>query len=98
MVLLFSAVAGGQEFDPTRPIVGSAGAIKNQSVKKTLVLQSIVNHGHGKTVIINDKILKLGERIAQYRLTKINAKSVVLSSQEKRITLSLFSEIMAKSQ
>ena len=86
-----------QEIDPTRPLFGASETV-NKKVNQTIKLQSIVNNGQDLTVVINGKLLKVGDRIEQYQLEKINNNSVVLSSPEKRLELSLFSPIVAKSQ
>lgn len=98
-VLIFLPLshAVAQEVDPTRPLFGESQASSNK-VTQAIELQSIINNGQQLTVVINGRLLKVGDKIEQYQLKKINKNSVVLSSTDKHLELSLFSPIVAKSQ
>ncbi len=82
--------------DPTQPfgraVMGSAPVEKiNQ-----MTLESII-HGNGvHTVIINGKLLKVGDYIGDFKLVAVNDKSVVLRSEDERKKLHIFSELTAK--
>lgn len=93
---MFSGQLIAQEADPTRPLSGASKVI-DKNVKQAIQLQSIVDDGEHSTVIINGQVLKVGDRIEQYQLEQINKNNVVLSSTDKRLELSLFSAIVAKS-
>jgi len=92
---LLSVSAVAKQTDPTRPFSGSSAAVKKAKVNQ-LVLQSIVEQGGEKSVIVSGKLLKLGDKIGQYRLDEINTNQVTLISAEKRLTLPLFSNVVAK--
>lgn len=94
---MLSGNAVAQQTDPTRPFSGGSEAVNKIAVQR-MKLQSIVENGQDLTVVINGKLLKVGDRIEQYQLEKINKNSVVLTSADKRLELSLFSPIVAKSQ
>jgi hypothetical protein len=88
----FSSLA---ETDPTKPLWGSK-VLQVSKAKSRLVLQSIISNGEVKKVIINGKILKVGDRVSAYKVTAIKAKSVKLSSADKNIELTLFSNAVVK--
>ncbi|GHE99095.1 hypothetical protein [Thalassotalea profundi] len=94
LVFMLTGQVVAQEVDPTRPLSGSS-TVAYHHVKSTMQLQSIVDNGEHSTVIINGKVLKVGDRIEQYQLKQINKKNVVLSSPDKHLELSLFSPIVA---
>ena len=94
LLLVQSAGVSGQEVDPTRPLFAtSSNVIKSNS--KAMQLQSIVDNGQGATVIISGKVLKIGDHIEGYQLKSIYKNSVVLVSDEKRLTLSVFTPVVA---
>lgn len=78
--------------DPTKPLFGSKQATVVK-VGNKLALESILRSGSSATAIINGKALKVNDNIGEYRLTKINNDSVVLSSPEKEVRLSLFASV-----
>lgn len=78
--------------DPTKPFGVFAGSGSAEKVEK-LQLQSII-HGDGiHTVIINNKLLKVGDYIGEYKLIAVNDKNVILRSEEERKQLFIFSEL-----
>lgn len=82
--------------DPTQPF--GRAAIGSTAVEKTnqMILESII-HGNGvHTVIINGKLLKVGDYIGDFKLVAVNDKSVVLRSEDERKKLHIFSELTAK--
>ncbi len=87
-----------QSKDPTRPFVSGESNNMVTRAKGQLVLQTIVEQGDTKRVIINGKLLNIGDQISQYKLQKIANNYVVLSSPEQELTLSLFSTVVAKSR
>jgi hypothetical protein len=91
----FSLTVAAQQSDPTRPFGANNAAVK-KSKENQLVLQSIVDQGGEKNAIVSGKLLKLGDKIGQYRLDEINKNQVILISAEKRLTLPLFSNVVAK--
>ena len=65
-------------------------------VKNKLVLQSII-HGDGiHTAVINGKVIKPGEQVAQYRLEAINDASVVLRNDDETLKLYVFKQSIIK--
>ncbi len=97
--ICFTLPIFAQQADPTRPF-----SMKNSSassaIMKTnqLILQSIVGESEQKNVVISGKVLKLGDTIGEYTLHQINDNDVVLKSSEKTVTLSLFSDVVAKTK
>ncbi len=83
------------ETDPTKPLWGGK-VLQANKVKSRLVLQSIISNSKVKKVIINGKILKVGDSVFAYKVTAIKAKSVKLSSADKNIELTLFSYAVVK--
>ena len=77
--------------DPTRPLVGS-GATTSSKPKTTssFVLQSVIKSAQYYKVVINGKLLNRGDSILNYKIDKITATKVILTSNEKQITLFLF--------
>lgn len=96
LLSILACFVQAQSADPTRPF--SFHNTESQSVakKNSLVLQTIVEHGKKKSVVINGKLLNIGEQISQYKLATIAEGYVVLSSPEKDLKLSLFSNVVAK--
>lgn len=82
------AVNGQSLRDPTLPAKVQQ-AEQGQQAESSLVLHSIVTGEHSY-VVINDKILKLGERIQGLSIIKISNRDVTLSDGRK---LTLFQSI-----
>jgi len=78
--------------DPTKPLFGVATPTVTAKVKSALVLQSVIKSGQSYKAVINGKLLNQGEMVLTYKITDIQATSVVLVSPEKRLVLSLFSD------
>lgn len=97
-VYTLSISSQAQSIDPTKPF--QQGEMNNTvtRAKGQLVLQTIVEQGETKRVVINGKLLNIGDQISQYKLLKIANNYVVLSSPEQELTLSLFSTVVAKSR
>ncbi|MGB1197572.1 MAG: hypothetical protein ACPG46_00910 [Thalassotalea sp.] len=95
IAVMLSTTVTAQEVDPTRPLSASGQVGSEIKTITVMQLQSIVDSEKALTVVINGKVLKLGDRIEQYQLKKINKKSVVLSAADKRLELSLYSPVIA---
>lgn len=91
-----SATAQLSTIDPTRPFGQGVVSTNGEQAVNSLVLQSIV-HGDGiHTAVINGKVIKPGEYIGQYQLVAINDASVVLRSDDERLTLNVFKQRIIK--
>ncbi|OKY24847.1 hypothetical protein [Thalassotalea sp. PP2-459] len=97
-LVLVSFVSLGQSNDPTKPLLKQEVASEQQQANAELVLQSIVQSGKQFNVVINGTLLKQGDKLNQYRLTKVTPRYVLLSSDEKNIKLSLFSSVVDNSK
>ncbi|WP_448565557.1 agglutinin biogenesis protein MshK [Thalassotalea ganghwensis] len=98
VVVFVSFIAfSAQERDPTQPLSKSLTSKLTQQ-KKTLKLESIINQGQQKIAIINGRLLKVGDVIAQYRIKEINQNKVILATAENQIELSLFRQVVASPQ
>ncbi len=98
LICLFSsAVDAYSGVDPTKPLSATRSVSKAKQ-QTHLVLQSIIIDSQQKNrkAIVSGKLLKSGESINGYTLSRINDKSVVLKSAEREITLSLFSNAVVK--
>lgn len=80
--------------DPTKPLSYSANTSAKVIEKEELTLQTIVERENTKSVVISGQLLSVGDKIEQYELIKIENNSVVLSSPEKKLKLSLFSSVL----
>lgn len=87
-----------QSVDPTKPLDFNSQNSKTTLKKGRLMLQTIVDNGKSKSVVINGQLLTVGEKINQYKLSKISNNGVVLSSPEKTLTLTLFTSVAAESK
>lgn len=83
--------------DPTRPLLQSnriaAGSVLNNKNKK-LELQSIIKSGERLTAVVNDKLLKQGDQIGQYQVSKITNSYVLLVSDDNELKLSMFTQVV----
>ena len=87
--LFISAAPLAANVDPTRPFGQGSSSTEIINGKK-LVLESII-HGDGiHTVVINGKVLKVGETIGEHRLVAVNDNSVVLRTATERLKLYVF--------
>ncbi len=98
VLLLFTAYGYGQTTDPTRPFGSTFKGDGEQGAKQVsqYLLQTIIDNGEHQRVVINGKLLALGDRIGPYQLSKINSQSVVLTSLDNELTMSLFSPVVTK--
>jgi peroxiredoxin len=48
--------------------------------------------------IINGKFLKVGDKVGEFKIEKISANSVNLTSTGTNMTLSLFTDVLMKSK
>lgn len=97
-LLLVPLFGYGQSTDPTKPLAKQVTVGTNPVVNAELKLQSIVQTGQHFNVVINGTLLKQGDSLNQYRLTKVTPRYVLLSSDEKDIKLSLFSSVVDNSK
>lgn len=97
-MLLFAYQVFAQSADPTKPFSYSVSSSSKTVKKAELVLQTIVESGEEKRVVINGQLLSVGDRILQYKLAKITSRYALLSSPEKNMKLSLFSLVVVKSK
>ena len=95
-LLLIMATASVQATDPTKPFGSSLKLTNKVASKNALTLQTIIESGDKISVVINGQSLRLGEKIRGYKLSEITRESVLLSSSEKNLKLSLFSSVVAK--
>lgn len=99
LFLLVSSVSvDAKSVDPTKPFNLSVSSTENVINNNALILQTIVESGEHKSVVINGQLLRLGDQIRQYTLSEITEHYVLLSSLEKNIKLSMFSSVVAKSK
>ena len=84
-----------QNIDPTKPLSGSSH-IGKKEYKKGLNLETIIYSAKNKSAIISGKLMKVGDYIGEHELITVNASHVILRSDEKRIKLSMFSNIVTK--
>ncbi len=92
-----SFISVAQTTDPTKPLLKQASGLQT-GVNVFPVLQSIVHSGEQLNVVINGKLLKQGDTFNQYHLQKVTSQYVILSSDEKKIKLSLFSSVVDNSK
>lgn len=86
-----------QNVDPTRPLSlnGSATTmIANEDFR--LVLETIIYGDQIYTAVINGKVMKIGDHIGAHQLVTVNKHSVVLRSEDERLELTLFSDVLVK--
>jgi MSHA biogenesis protein MshK len=102
IVMVFEAKA---ELDPSKPFTasiastantGSTGATEAVIKQVTLDLQSIIQQQEVRRAIINGKLVVEGDTIEAYELVAINTNTVVLRSAEKRLRLTLFTDVKTK--
>jgi MSHA biogenesis protein MshK len=93
---LFCLQNANANSDPTKPF-NAAFDVNNAEIEaEKLVLQTII-HGDGvHTVIINGKVMSVGESIGEYKLMAVNDKSVVLRSENESKKLHVFSQAIVK--
>lgn len=96
ITLLFTSFAWAAS-DPTKPFgVGQLGSSAKVEKVNQMKLESII-HGNGvHTIIINGKLLKVGDYIGEFKLVAVNDKSVVLRSEDERKKLEIFSKLTVK--
>ncbi len=98
----FSVSAKVNQLDPTKPfsLANMPSNDKNSSANAfdKLVLQSIVERNNEKIAIISGQLLKIGDKVAEYKLITIKHNSVILQSIDKKLTLSLYSDIVTTSK
>ncbi len=95
--LFMSLSSTAASVDPTRPFGKSSASIEINSGQK-LVLESII-HGDGiHTVVINGKVLKVGEMIGEYLLVAVNDDNVVLTTTTERLNLFILNSKVFKEQ
>lgn len=86
----------GASVDPTKPLMFGTGHQTSQVIaKQELTLQTIIERDNKISVVINGQLLNVGDNIEQYKVITIEGSSVLLSSPEKNLKLSLFSSVLA---
>lgn len=97
-LISFFSAAVGAEVDPTKPFTGNKlSSLSNSNVvQEQLKLDSIIHGKNVHTAVVNGTLLKVGDTIGEYTLTKVNDKSVVLSSDDENKELTIFSQILIK--
>ena len=96
LTTLFLSGVTNAETDPTQPFGrGATGSAPVEKINQ-MKLQSIIHGNSVHTVIINGKLLKVGDYIGDFKLVAVNDKSVVLRSEDERKKLHMFSELTAK--
>ena len=99
LFLLISSVSvNAKPTDPTKPLNLNVSSTANVVNNNALILQTIVESGKRKRVVINGQLLMVGDQIRQYTLSEITDHYVMLSSSEKNIKLSMFSSVVANSK
>ena len=76
--------------DPTRPFGGSVTKVNNQ--QGPLKLNTIIFANGQGSAIINGQRLKAGDQLGEYRVITIDKKYVILSKEDERIQLDIFSQ------
>lgn len=95
LLSFFVLTIQAQQVDPTKPFGLSSTSQLQKKVNK-FVLQSIIKQDNGLIAIINNKTMKIGDKVGKYQLTEITNKQVILSSYDKSFKLTLFNDIVAK--
>ena len=98
ITVLLSSISMAADIDPTRPF-GASTLNQDTQLKHEggFQLTSII-HGDGiHTAVINGKIYKMFDYIAEYRITAINSHSVILRSKSKRLKINIFNSTGFKS-
>lgn len=84
-----------QDVDPTKPLsISNSAGIEN--IKKGLVLETIIYSSKNKSAIISGKLMKVGDFIGEHELITVNSSSVILRSDDERLKLSMFSNVVTK--
>ncbi len=100
--VLFACSSTAQQLDPTKPLIppvmDAASAVKGANTTQQLTLESILVQNRKKNAIINGKLLKVGDKLGEYTLNKIDLNSVSLKSASNSITLSLFTGVLKTTQ
>jgi len=87
------ALAQGQVADPLRPLVGDATSVAGETAPAAqkqpleLRLEAVLLSPARAVAIINGQSLQVGDRIADYRLCKIESGSVELQNGQKKLVL-----------
>ncbi|WP_371376619.1 hypothetical protein [Thalassotalea aquiviva] len=91
MMLLLTVYVGGVEAqsDPTRPLNKSLATEQTQGL--SISLTSIIGSAPKRTAIINEKMLKQGDKLGRFTVQSISRNKVVLADGQKTVELSLFS-------
>lgn len=95
LLATFSPLNHAQDVDPTKPLSGS-GHVDKEEYKKGLNLETIIYSAKNKSAIISGKLMKVGDYIGDHELITVNASHVILRSDEERVKLSMFSNVVTK--
>jgi len=95
LMFISSHYSVAQNVDPTKPLT-SFTLNNTEEVKKGLVLETIIYRHKTKSAIISGKLMKVGDYINEHELIAVNTSDVILSSNGERLTLSMFSHVVAK--
>lgn len=99
IALLVMSVSAFAQTDPTRPLTASGFKASTPEEKKNdLVLQSIIKTAADNQLkaIVSGRIVKQGDQVFGYRVTKIDGRSVTLQSADSARKLTLFAKNIVK--
>lgn len=92
---VFSFDTFAQGVDPTKPLsISNNAGVEN--IKKGLVLETIFYRSKNKSAIISGKLMKVGDYIGEHELITVNSSNVILRSDDERLKLSMFSNVVTK--
>jgi len=95
VLLSWSTQSLAQQVDPTKPFQATTEVSKNK-LAQLVKLQSIINVNHQFKAVINGQLMRIGDVIEGYKLTAISKTSVVLTSEQKTLKLSMFHSVTSK--
>jgi hypothetical protein len=99
-VASYSSTSNAQQVDPTKPFNSAVTGLASQQSGEVeqLRLESIIMKNNKTNAIINGKFLKVGDKVGEFKIEKISANSVNLTSTGTNMTLSLFTDVLMKSK
>ena len=103
-VAVYSTTINAQQVDPTKPLNSAAIALnsdtslQNTGETEQLRLESIIVKNNKTKAIINGKFVTVGDKVGEFKIEKISVNSVNLTSTDRNITLSLFTDVLKTSK